>query len=428
MERSSGLAARCWRCTKHDRILAIAHRSFSSTATSNLETETQGSSNDSASADLPKLLDPNLVVGKQNERRLVKRQHINPLGSRRRRAALNVSPGIPFEQLPYQAFQEARKFLQEDRKEKLEEIQKQRTRIHQLEQQEVGVQNENSKQHRLDSMRRRLEETKILADINDPVVKKKFEDGLGDMDKPIYRHLADKKWRNYKRQVLMQRINTMNVVPDVLPNIDPIVSTSLTFRRRRVQHGDKVDSRVSEGPPVLNVQSFDKGEKLVTIAVINPDVPEVGKDGFTYRCHFLASNITISPTKTSIHFGNVNEASQQLLPWLPAFAQKGLDYQRMSVVVLEQPSQISIETIKATGVWSSYKGRERTMTRDGFNLQSFADVFDLTPIGVDLFRTEWDEGTAGVMERAGVPGADVEFRRKKIEPLPYQKLPGSRFR
>jgi large subunit ribosomal protein L35 len=45
-----------------------------------------------------------------------------------------------------------------------------------------------------------------------------------------------------------------------------------------------------------------------------------------------------------------------------------------------------------------------------------------------LFRSRHDEGTAGVMQRAGIPGGDVEFKRKKIEPLPYKKLPGSRYR
>lgn len=181
MERGTGLAARCWRCTKHDRIIpSITRRTLSTTAPSNLETQTQGTSDDSAATDLPKLLDRNLVYGAKYERLLAQQQHTTPLGDRRRRVALNITPGIPFEQLPYQCFQDARKVLQEDRQEKLAEIQKQRERIRALEAKEVGVQNEQFKNHKLKSMRRRLEETKIKADINDPVVKKKFEDGLGE--------------------------------------------------------------------------------------------------------------------------------------------------------------------------------------------------------------------------------------------------------
>ena len=38
---------------------------------------------------------------------------------------------------------------------------------------------ERQKQIRLDSMSRHLEKLKILADINDPLIKKRFEDGEG---------------------------------------------------------------------------------------------------------------------------------------------------------------------------------------------------------------------------------------------------------
>jgi large subunit ribosomal protein L35 len=92
---------------------------------------------------------------------------------------LKQTQNIPFEQLPFQCFQEARKILQEDRKEKIEEIQMQRERIEKLKQQTVAPQDEGRRNHRLASMRQRLEYSKILADINDPMVKKTFEDKQG---------------------------------------------------------------------------------------------------------------------------------------------------------------------------------------------------------------------------------------------------------
>lgn len=88
---------------------------------------------------------------------------------------------MPFEQLPYQCFQEARKILQEDRQEKIQAIAKELTKIKRLEatpaDQVPG--GERKKNLRLASLRKYLEELKILADINDPMVKRKFEDGLG---------------------------------------------------------------------------------------------------------------------------------------------------------------------------------------------------------------------------------------------------------
>jgi large subunit ribosomal protein L35 len=120
------------------------------------------------------------------------------------------------------------------------------------------------------------------------------------MNKPIYRHLAHAQWCQYKRKVLVQRLTQMNAVPDVLPSIDPSVSTILRFGRKKVPHGDFVLSRISEVAPNLTIQPYDAGERLVSIAIVNPDVPDVEKDGFEYRCHFLASNIRLSPTETEV--------------------------------------------------------------------------------------------------------------------------------
>lgn len=104
-----------------------------------------------------------------------------PVGSRRRRMALAYSQGIPFDQLPYQCFQEARKILIEDRKEKLKQIETERVRIARLEATPVDQirGGELSRQKRLSSMRAELEHLKILADVNDPNVKRRFEDGMG---------------------------------------------------------------------------------------------------------------------------------------------------------------------------------------------------------------------------------------------------------
>lgn len=104
-----------------------------------------------------------------------------PIGPRRRRALAAQMQGtsISFEQMPYQCFQEARKVLQEDRKEKLAEIEVRRARIARLKIQEVAPQDERMRDIKLRSMQKALEELKIYADINDPLVKKKFEDGQG---------------------------------------------------------------------------------------------------------------------------------------------------------------------------------------------------------------------------------------------------------
>lgn len=127
----------------------------------------------------PTTLNPNLVSTRREER-ILQRSGIQPIGSRRRRAALQNSANIPFEQLPYQCFQEARKVLQDDRAAKIAQVETQRARIERLKGQAVdGDVAEAMKKLRLESMGRHLEHLKILADINDPLVKKRFEDGDG---------------------------------------------------------------------------------------------------------------------------------------------------------------------------------------------------------------------------------------------------------
>lgn len=125
-------------------------------------------------------LDPALVSTPSAETQLMS-QGILPIGSRRRRVALASSAGVPFEQLPYQCFQEARKILQADRIEKLKEIEVQRARLVRLQATQTTTEVEaRQKQNRVASMQRRLLKLKILADINDPLIKKRFEDGEGE--------------------------------------------------------------------------------------------------------------------------------------------------------------------------------------------------------------------------------------------------------
>ncbi|KAI9799846.1 MAG: hypothetical protein M1833_003768 [Piccolia ochrophora] len=358
-------------------------------------------------------VDPSLVTFPYLEKKLLK-SGIKPVGSRRRRAALRSTGTLPFEQLPYQCFQEARKVLQADRDEKIQMIGEERARIAKLEAKEVpSGQAQIDKTSRLYGMRRYLEKLKILADINDPMIRKRFEDGLGDLDRPIYRHLAKKEWRSYRRPVLMQRITQMAVVPDILPLLDPVAEVQLAFNRRKVHPGDFVDAVVSEEPPKLRVQVFDKGEKLVSMAIVDLDVPDLENDDFNSRCHFLACNIPVSPTSGSIPLTKLSPETQTLFPWLPPYAQKGSPYHRLAVVILRQADDAALD---AAAVRNS-------LQRNGFKLRGLASRFRLQAIGAHLFRSRWDEGTSGVMYRAGIPGADVELRRKPVEPLKTPQLP-----
>lgn len=443
MKRCQQVALPLARCLRHGlttqpaapSIYTAAARSFSSSASrQDVETTTTSSSTPAADAqsaqDLASAnkapnplreqwLDPNTTTLLWAERRLLK-QGTEPVGSRRRRAAVRQSPNIPFEQLPYHCFQEARKVLAEERAEKLEELKQTSVEIAKLEQRPADAYRagEQFKQKKLDSLRRHLESLKIQADINDPAVKRKFEDGLADFSKPIYRHFAHEKWLGMSYKILAQRLQQFHIVPDVLSRFDPKMDVQLSFHGYKVTPGETVDSLVSEAPPNLRVQVFDNKERLVSVVVLDSDVPDPENDSFGPRLHFMAANVPLSYATKNISLSRLSGGSKEHLavPWLPPTSQEGAPYHRLSVWLLEQPEGKKLDVEKL---------RETYSKRDGFNLRSFRGEHKARPFGFNIFRTEWDEGTAKVMERHGIPGADLVFRRKRVYSLkPPKKARG----
>jgi len=157
---------------------SIVARQFSSTASRKDEgtTAEQGPASASGSQRLSDTLAGSHWTPEQLEKLTS-----HTMGSRRRRAALATSGDVPFEQMPYQCFQEARKVLDEDRQEKIAQIIAETEKIKRLEAADASTMRGGDpyKQKRLVSMRKHVEELKILADINDPLVKRRFEDGMG---------------------------------------------------------------------------------------------------------------------------------------------------------------------------------------------------------------------------------------------------------
>jgi large subunit ribosomal protein L35 len=242
------------------------------------------------------------------------------------------------------------------------------------------------------------------------------------MSFPVYRFLAERKWREMKRKILEQRITQMSVIPDVYPFADPVLDVDFKFDRFIVTPGDFIATSRSEHAPRLTMQQFDAAPKMVTILAIDSDVPNVAKDGFDYRCHGIWSNILITPTNNTVDLAKLKAEDNTILPWTPPFAQKGSPYHRISLWVFEQPNQEKLDTAALAKV----------VPRKNFVLRRFVDKQKLKPqpLGVTMFRTQWDDSTKDVMERHNIPGADLEFKNKKAERLPdkYRMKDGARYR
>ena len=209
----------------------------------------------------------------------------------------------------------------------------------------------------------------------------------------------------------------MNVVPDVLPDCELEVDITTNFNGHTIMPGSFVDSATSEQPPNLKIQSYIRGERLLSIAVIDPDVPNVETDLFESRCHFLATNITISPTKPNVNLTNLVR-EKIVFPWLPPHSQKGSPYHRLVIVILEHRDNTPLEK----------EALQNMYTRGSFNIRGALTRHPVKPIGAALFRVKWDENMADVMARHGFEGANIELKRKKVESLGYVRRNPKSFR
>ncbi|KAI9671477.1 MAG: hypothetical protein M1831_004386 [Alyxoria varia] len=404
------LLARCPTASRHNEgfrssfLSQQSHRALSTSPRSYAETFAQKSKDPPSPHPIDAHdIDRTTVLDRRSVRALAK-AGLRPIGSRRRRAAIRDVPGIPFEQLPYQCFQEARKVLLDDRQEKVAQIELQRARIDRLKSTELPDGDHKaaqSKDTRLKNMQKNLEKLKVLADINDPMAKKRFEDGNGDMSRPIYRHLAEKRFRKQRQLILQQRVEQMDLIPDLLPRMQVTSDMTLSFGRRMVHPGAIVPSRMSTIPPRITIQPYDAGARLVTIVLVDPDVPNVTTDSFDSRCHFCAVNVRISPTDTIVHLGRISalgEAAkdsgrtiqadspgngQLILPWLPPFAQKGSPYHRLALFVLDQPREAPPLNTDEVNSWISGKASKRKakQQKEGQNQETASHLQNLESRG-----------------------------------------------
>ncbi|KAK3079708.1 hypothetical protein LTS18_004093, partial [Coniosporium uncinatum] len=156
MQRSSRPLTLCLRCSRQYGSNSTALRAFSTTTSKpspeDVSSVQQTSSNpppplpSAKEDDIPKRGDTRTTilgtVGSLKGKSIA-------LGSRRLRAARATigQDSLPFEQLPFQCFQEARQVLAKDRQEKLEKINQQRERIQRLSAQDVtaGLQDDDRK-------------------------------------------------------------------------------------------------------------------------------------------------------------------------------------------------------------------------------------------------------------------------------------------
>ncbi|KAF3930635.1 hypothetical protein ABW19_dt0205887 [Dactylella cylindrospora] len=402
--------------------------------------------------------DPNAVLPAQT---------VTPVkGGRRKPKSKHLDGRLrTLETMPFTAYQAALKYLREDRSEKLEHIREERAKIAAWKKHK-GTSDDDPDIKKMEEF---IDKIKLDIDKNNPRIKYMYDNKkeLIDPHRPIYQYWANNDWRSMKRKVLVQRLEQMYVVPDLLQAIDPIVDVRLRFSRSTISPGAKVLSNKTLNHPSIKVTPFDSKERLVTIVVVDPDRPNLEKNGFDFYLQWMVTNCPLSITdQLTIGRSPVYGGRDEVAPYEPPYVYKGEKYHRYCLFIFEQKGRLEVGKgpTKSTGelpktgdmniTGTSVEGGEdpslnseavssevsvptdpvtETGSKDilkstsedgsdtaaipsgeriqrlGFNLRSFVFKHDLTAIGAHMWRVEYDHYMMDVMKKIGIKDWDKKF-------------------
>ncbi|KAF5361691.1 hypothetical protein D9758_007327 [Tetrapyrgos nigripes] len=224
---------------------------------------------------------------------------------------------------------------------------------------------------RLEKLREKMSILEVQSEVNLPSVRWEVANAMGNIHKPVHRHLLEQRWReDGKLDLLMERIYQMNVVPDILPAIHPTIDLDVTINlptsrllrsRKRVfltEPGRFVLPEQTLKPPTLFPHPYHTDTRLYTLLMIDPDVPNPnpenpGQGSFTTYLHWMKPNIPLSASNVSGLLGSLNgyhtnsestvftsKAIKGLnthTRYIPPHPQKGSPYHRYTILLLLQP-------------------------------------------------------------------------------------------
>ncbi|CAE6438244.1 unnamed protein product [Rhizoctonia solani] len=255
----------------------------------------------------------------------------------------------------------------------------------------------------------------ISSQINLPEVRWNFAQGKYDLTQPIYRHLLEQKWRQKGAlDLLMERVHQMKVIPDLLASFHPTVDLRLSLGEEEdVTPGLLLPVNSTLKAPHITAQSYHSEERLYTLLIIDPDVPDPSTRSFTTYIHAFQPNILLSATKTQISLTMAPETSETSLSYIPPHPQYGTPYHRYTTLLLPQNSELSTDI--------SELSRENFSVREAYEQYGFA-----AGGGIHMFREKWDETVGSVYKK--IFGQPEPKFGKVPKPEPYLDDSGKRYR
>ncbi|CAE6430358.1 hypothetical protein ACGC1H_001219 [Rhizoctonia solani] len=258
------------------------------------------------------------------------------------------------------------------------------------------------------------EKLEILSDINLPEVRWNVTQGKYDLTQPVYRHLLEQNWRQKGTlDLLMERVHQMKVIPDILAFFHPTVDLRISFSGEDIIPGVFLPVKFTLRPPSITAQTYHPEERLYTLLIIDPDVPDPSTKSFSTYLHAFQPNIALSATKTQITLPIVPETSETSLPYIPPHPQNGTNYHRYTTLLLPQSSELSVDLSK--------------LSREKFDVRSAYKQYGFTRGGgIHMFRENWDE-TVELVYKKFLDQPEPKFG-KAPEPQLYLDDTGKRYR
>ncbi|SCU83760.1 LAMI_0C04544g1_1 [Lachancea mirantina] len=251
------------------------------------------------------------------------------------------------------------------------------------------------------------------AELNNPEVMYNFEFSdkrennprLIDYEQPVYRHLGRRHWESYGQMLLMQRLETLAVIPDTLPTLEPRAEISVRFPfstgvNKWIEPGELLSSNVTWLPPVIKIQEFDQvdpNSQLYTVLVVNPDEPDLTSDSFHTVLHYGVANVKISYNDNVVDSRKF-DSNSLLAEYLAPVPEKNAGVQRFAVWVFRQQGALEFK---------------EPLQRIGFNIREFSRRNGLLPVGAHIWRSQWDSNVPAVREKYALPPGRVFHRVRR---------------
>lgn len=261
------------------------------------------------------------------------------------------------------------------------------------ENQKIAAQNASSSQVR--------EELYAKSDIYNPEVQYNDFVNYVDLSNPTYKLLAKRRWLRRSMPTMMQRIEQLHVIPDTLPTLMPEAETKIKFLLPKldfIDPGAWVRNDICMRTPQISISDFSLPAGTsghYTVAIVNPDIPDLENDSFNTDLHFLATNVEASLANPIANWAK----SSVLKPYMPPVPEKNAPGQRMCVWVMRQEN----------GHSSNLENKELVSE---FDLRSFVSEQNLRPVSAFVWRSKWDYTSPAVREKLGLPRGRVFYRAR----------------